>query len=204
MRRLILFAMSTMVFMAANAQITRAYVFGSGGVEIKEGLAYQMGVSSVVNNKWIISAAYLNAKRNADLPSDFEVHSGTGYPGLEYETYPQAETRFLYVSAGRYFRYSRRIHFILDAGVGVSNGDLLSFKQGRSSDLQENKYSPNYCVSYSSKTSMGSIIRTGVDVSLANFTGIGFDLYFNYNGGGLHNNFGLNVRLMFGHVPIGD
>jgi hypothetical protein len=204
MRRLILVAMSTLVFVAANAQLTRAYTFASGGVETKEGLAYQFGASSIWNNKWIISAAYFNAIRNADLPSNFKVHSGTGYPGLEYETYPQAETRFIYVSAGRYFRYSGRINFILDAGVGISNGDLLSFKQGRSSDLQDNKYSPNYTVKYSSKTAMGSIIRTGVDVSLANFTGMGFDIYYNYNGGGLHNNFGLNIRLMLGHLPIED
>ncbi len=204
MKRLILVAVSTLVFISAKSQLTKAYAFGSGGVETKEGLAYQFGASSVWTNRWIISAAYFKARRNADLPSDFKVHSGTGYPGLEYETYPQAETRFLYVSAGRYFRYSKRINFILDAGVGISNGDLLSFKQGRSTDLQENKYSPNYSVTYSSKTSMGSIIRTGVDVALANFTGVGFDLYYNYNGGGLHNNFGLNVRLMFGYMPLED
>lgn len=204
MRRLILVAMITMVFISAKAQLTRFYTFGSGGVETKEGLAYQFGASSIWNNKWIVSAACLNAVRNADLPSDFKVHSGTGYPGLEYETYPRAETRFFYVSAGRYFRYSRRIHFILDAGVGISNGDLLRFKQGRSSDPREHKYSPNYSVSYSEGKAMGSIVRTGIDVSMANFTGMGFDLYFNYNGGGLPNHFGLNVRLMFGHVPFGD
>jgi hypothetical protein len=204
MKKLILIAMSTIAFASLKAQLTRAYAFGSGGVETKEGLAYQFGASSIWNNKWIITASYLNAKRNADLPSDFLVHRGTGYPGLEYETYPLAETKFLYLSAGRYIRYSRRIYFILDGGLGISNGDLLSFTSGRSSDLRENKYSPNYTVKYSNKTSMGSIIRAGVDVSLANFTGIGFDLYYNYNGGGLHNNFGLNVRIMLGHVPIED
>jgi hypothetical protein len=204
MRSLILIAMSTIVFITAKAQLKRVYAFGSGGVETKEGLAYQFGASSIWNNKWIISAAFLNAKRNADLPSDFKVHSGTGYPGLEYETYPQAETNFLYASAGRYIRYSRRINFIIDAGLGISSGDVLSFRQGRSADLQENKYSPNYCVTYSIKTSIGSIIRAGVDVPLANFTGIGFDLYYNYNGGGLHSHFGLNVRLMLGKIPIED
>ncbi|HEX5667738.1 MAG TPA: hypothetical protein VFX73_02980 [Chitinophagaceae bacterium] len=204
MKRLLLIAMFSIAIATAQAQLTRVYAFGSGGVEANEGLAYQFGGASVWADKWIISTAFLNVKRNADLPSDFKVHSGTGYPGLEYGTYPQAETKFLYASAGRYIRYSRRIHFILDAGLGMANGDVLSFRQGRSPVLQENKYSPNYCVTYSDKTSIGSIIRAGVDVSLANFTGIGFDLYYNYNGGGLHSNFGLNVRLIMGKTPMED
>jgi hypothetical protein len=204
MKNTILIILTTCTFVTAEAQITRAYAFGSGGVATGEGLAYQFGTSVVLENKWIITAGYLNAKRNADHPADFSTYSGTGYPGFEYETYPPATTKLLYASAGRYIRYSKRIRFIMDAGLGVSSGDLLSFEKGRSREHKENRYSPNYSVKYSNQTSIGSIIRAGADVLFARSAGIGFDLYYNYNGGGLQNNFGLNVRLMLGHLLAED
>lgn len=204
MKNIFLITLISCSLVTAEAQITRAYAFGSGGVAVEEGLACQFGTSVVLGHKWIITAGYLQAKRNADHPSDFSVYSGTGYPGFEYETYPPANTKLLYASAGRYIRYSRRISFIMDAGLGVSRGDVLSFQKGRSREHTENRYSPNYSVQYSDRTSIGSIMRAGADVLVARSAGIGFDLYYNYNGGGLQNNFGLNVRLMLGRIIAED
>jgi hypothetical protein len=191
-------------FITTEAQISRAYAYGSGGVGAGEALAYQFGTTVVFDHKWTITAAYLNTSRIADHPSDFSTYSGTGYPGFEYETFPPATTKLFYAAAGRYIRYSRRISFFIDAGLGVSNGDLLHFEKGRSRERTENRFSPDYSVHYSTKTSIGSIIRAGTDVLIARSTGIGFDLYYNYNGSGLQNNFGLNVKLMFGFLEEED
>ena len=191
-------------FIATEAQISRAYVFGSGGVAVGEGLTYQVGTTIVLDHKWIITGAYMHATRNADHPSDFSTYSGTGYPGFEYETYPPATTKLLYAAAGPYIRYSKRISFFFDAGLGISKGDLLSFEKGRSREHKENRYSPNYSVKYTSQTSIGSIIRAGTDVLIARSVGMGFDIYYNYNGGGLQNNFGLNVKLLLGYLQEED
>jgi hypothetical protein len=61
--------------------------------------------------------------------------------------------------------------------------------------------SSNYIVTTTEKTSVGGMVRAGVDLAFSGRVGLGLDVYYNANMGGTNDIAGLNIRLMWGYMP---
>jgi hypothetical protein len=113
--------------------------------------------------------------------------------------------QFRYLSFGRYFPVSRQISFIVDGGLGLANQQGYNFYRNGAPVKQGERIldgvSTNYTVTAVEKSSMGGIVRAGVDWAFVGFGGMGLDLYYNLNAGGIDDNFGVNLRFMLGYMP---
>jgi hypothetical protein len=185
-------------------KINRFYLFGAAGPAFFSGGAVSIGLSAVVDKKWIASLGYMAAVRNASAPSDMNVYQITGWFG-GYDTHPTAETKFTYVSFGRYYPASRKLSYILDAGVGLAKGqDFNYYDRSVTSKTGEQIIpgaSSNYTVTKTDRTSFGAIARAGMDWAFSGGAGMGLDFYYNYCGGGISDNVGLSFRLNLGYMP---
>ena len=198
-----------------DMKINRIYVFGGGGPAFADGGFGNLGISAVVNKKWIASIGYLDANRNASAPADMNVYTDelttfitnlftAGLAGTT-DTHPTAETKFTYVSFGRYYPTGRRVSFILDAGVGLAKGQDFNYYQGPVSGKpgEEILYrvSSNYTVTKTESTAVGFMARAGMDWAFSGGAGMGFDFFYNLCTGGISDNVGLTFRLNLGYMP---
>jgi hypothetical protein len=121
-----------------------------------------------------------------------------------FDTHPNADSKFTYLSFGRYYPKSRKISYILDGGLGIAKGqDFNYYNRGTPKNGEQIVYgaSSNYVVTKTDKTAIGAIARAGMDWAFSGGAGMGFDFYYNYCGGGISDNVGFNMRLMIGYMP---
>lgn len=216
MKNLLLLTVSMIIsFTTLQAQekkenkINRIYMYGGGGPALFSGASGYLGISAVWNKKWIATIGFLDANRNASAPSDATFNkTRIDFLGLRLATidhHPTAETKFTYLSFGRYYPASKKISYILDAGIGIANGqDFNYYDRGGSTKGNETIIpgaSSNYTVTMTDRTSFGAIARAGMDWAFSGGAGMGFDFYYNYCGGGISDNVGFNMRLMVGFMP---
>lgn len=189
--------------------VSRFYVFGAAGPAVFSGYSSSIGLSAVFNKKWIATIGHLNASRNASAPSDanFRVTQSYfwGLYDLTTDHHPVAETKFTYLSFGRYYPATRKISYILDAGIGIAKGQDFNYYD-RGVTLKNGEQiipgaSSNYVVTMTDRTSFGAIARAGMDWAFSGGAGMGFDFYYNYCSGGISDNVGFNIRLMIGYMP---
>jgi hypothetical protein len=210
---LIFISLTSIQAQGNQKKINRVYMFGSLGPSIGDATGSSYGISGVVNNKWIASLGRLHSIRNASLPSDFQL-AVYEVPWLilillpidpYYDYRPEEEVRFTYASFGRYYPLSRKISFIIDGGVGVAKQQ--GFKFYKPTERVKNGeniipgVSSNYTVTSADKTSIGAIARVGADWAFSGGAGMGLDLYYNANMGGISDIGGLNIRFMVGYMP---
>ena len=189
-------------------KINRIYIFGAIGPAMSKGFASTVGISTVVNKKWIASLGYLNATRDASAPSDADftvTYNSFFWGSFSISNHPTAETKFTYLSFGRYYPATRKISYILDAGIGIAKGQDFNYYD-RSVTAKNGEQiipwaSSNYTVTKTDRTSFGAIARAGMDWAFSGGAGMGFDFYYNYCGGGISDNIGFNFRLMVGYMP---
>lgn len=211
----IVLSFTTLQAQNKETKINRLYVFGGGGPAFFSGSAGTLGLSAVVKKKWIASVGYMSANRKASAPSDMNVYTDelatfianfftAGLAGTS-DTHPTAETKFTYVSFGRYYPTGRRVSFILDAGVGLAKGQDFNYYQGIVSGKpgEEILYrvSSNYTVTKSESTAVGFMARAGMDWAFSGGAGMGFDFFYNLCTGGISDNVGINFRLNIGYMP---
>jgi hypothetical protein len=184
--------------------ITRAYGYVGYGGAMFSGEGYNFGLSIEVNKAWIGTIGQLNAKRKASAPSDanFE-HSGWSGSSISH---PIAETRFTYISFGRTFPAARSAAFILDAGVGLASGQDFNYYYRHGGTLGPGEQvipgaSSNYTVTKTDRKAVGVIVRGGLDAPIVKGIGMGFDIYYNYCGGGISDNIGFIFRINLGYLP---
>jgi hypothetical protein len=204
----ILLCISSLQAQNKETKINRIYLFGGGGPALFSGASGILGISAVVNKKWIASVGYLYATRKASAPSDanFTVYRSSWFWGdFSINYHPVAETKFTYISLGRYYPATRKLSYILDAGIGIANGqDFNYYNRNMTSRTGEQvipRVSSNYIVTQTDKTAIGAIGRAGMDWAFSGGAGMGFDFYYNYCGGGISDNVGFNMRLMIGYMP---
>jgi hypothetical protein len=192
-----------------ETKINRIYMFGGGGPAFASGSFGTLGISAVVNKKWIASIGNLNATRKASAPSDaqfgkivtlsFDLFSVTA------DFHPVAETKFTYLSFGRYYPSTKRVSFILDGGIGLAKGqDFNYYKLGstiKPGEVLSPGVSSNYTVTETPKSAVGFIARAGMDWAFSGGAGMGFDFYYNLCTGGISDNVGLTFRLNLGYMP---
>ncbi len=180
-----------------ETKINRIYLFGGGGPALFSGASGTLGISAVVNKKWIASIGYLYATRNASAPSDanFTISRYSLFWGdYSINSHPEAETQFTYLSLGRYYPTSKKISFILDGGIGLAKGQDFNYYKIPGA-------STNYTVTETAKTAVGFIARAGMDWAFSGGAGMGFDFYYNLCTGGISDNVGLSFRLNIGYMP---
>lgn len=193
-------------------QINRVYLFGAFGPAGMDASGSSYGISAVVNKKWIASIGKLHSYMNTKLPADFMYDvDDASWLLLLFLIDPYSadnledETRFSYVSFGRYYPVSRRFSFIVDGGLGLAKQQGHNFyKNGQPVKNNEQilkGISTNYTVTSIEKTSIGAMARVGLDWAFAGFGGMGLDLYYNMNAGGIYDNWGLNLRFNLGYTP---
>lgn len=206
----ILFLSSTSLKAQENeSKINRFYVFGGAGGALFEGSATNIGVSAVINRKWIATIGHLNAERRASAPSDVIFRSSEYllwiFPVSENH-HPIAETQFTYLSFGRYYPSTKRVSYILDAGIGLAKGQDYNYYQWGTTSLKGGEQiipgaSNTHIVTTTDRTSLGIIARAGMDWAFSGGAGMGFDVYYNLCTGGISDNVGINFRLNIGYMP---
>jgi hypothetical protein len=188
----------------SNSKISRFYGFAAGGPAFFTGVSGNLGLSAIMNKKWIASIGRLNASRHASAPSDFMPTISTGWFLGAFDSYPIAETKFTYLSFGRYYPSSKTVSFILDGSIGVAKGqDFNYYNGGTPKNGEQTVYgvSANYLVTSTDRTALGLMGRAGMDWAFSGGAGMGLDFYYNYCGGGISDNVGFNLRLMIGYMP---
>lgn len=103
------------------------------------------------------------------------------------------ESGFTYLAAGRYFGKGTGVGGFVELGAGLSNGYYWSFERDATMIL-----GGNYTTKQIDDNGFGALVRAGVDCPVTSWFGLGFDFFYNYNGGQLSDNVGLGMRLMFG------
>jgi hypothetical protein len=61
--------------------------------------------------------------------------------------------------------------------------------------------SNNYTVTKTDRKAVGIIVRGGLDAPIVKGIGMGFDIYYNYCGGGISDNIGFTFRINLGYLP---
>jgi hypothetical protein len=192
-----------------ETKINRLYVFGGGGPAFFSGASGTLGITAVVNRKWIASVGYLSATRDASAPSDADFRKSEyifwGAISFEVDYHPEAETKFTYLSVGRYFPVSKRVSFILDGGIGLAKGQDFNYYQSfttlKPGEVLLKGASTNYTVTQTDKSSVGFIGRAGMDWAFSGGAGMGFDFYYNLCTGGISDNVGISTRFNLGYMP---
>jgi hypothetical protein len=192
----------------SQAKVNRIYVYGGGGPALFSGLSGSLGVSAVINKKWIASIGYLDASRNASAPSDANFNKSSltwiwGPSVIDY--HPTAETKFTYLSFGRYYPATKKVSYILDGGIGLAKGQDFNYYE-YNSPLKPGEVlipgaSTNYTVTETAKSSVGFIARAGMDWAFSGGAGMGIDFFYNLCTGGISDNVGLTFRLNLGYMP---
>jgi hypothetical protein len=212
MKKLILISTVLLAFQASLAQsfkMNKLYAQGGIGGASGKGVSTQIGIRTVFNNKWTFTATKLYFERNAKTPDNYvgEINYAAFFlPGfIPIELYPIANTDLYYLSAGRFFPLTRSVYFTIDAGAGVAKGQKFSFlPKGISPETGKYAHiSDNYSVTADEVSSFGGVIRAGLDIAFTNFAGIGFDAYYNINGGGINDQVGMNLKLIVGWMNRG-
>jgi hypothetical protein len=193
-------------------QINKVYLFGAFGPAGMDASGSSFGISAVVNKKWIATIGKLHSDMNTKLPADFmyDVHGPLWLLLLllsdPYYSYNlEDETRFSYVSFGRNYPLSRKFSFIADGGLGLAKQQSYNFyKKGQ--PVKNNEHivegvSTNYTVTSIEKASMGAMARVGLDWAFSGAGGMGLDVYYNLNAGGIYDNWGLKLRFNLGYMP---
>lgn len=193
MKRILTTTALLLAFLMTHAQekspkFTRIYGFGSVGVSIV-GVSAELGGRAVLKDKWCFSAGQLSGAINAKTPSDYT-------PGVLDVLFltpltMQNESKFTYLAAGRYFGKGTSVGGFVEVGAGISGGYYWSFEKG-------GVLGGNYNTKKIDDNAFGAMIRGGVDCPLTSWLGLGFDLFYNFNGGQLSDNLGLEMRLMLG------
>ncbi|HSF46254.1 MAG TPA: hypothetical protein VLA58_09590, partial [Chitinophagaceae bacterium] len=200
----ILFLTATIISIASlqaqkkETKLNRIYMFGGGGLAFSDGGFGTLGISAVLNKKWISSIGYLKAHREASAPSDAEFRKavtlfwGTGSYTVDF--HPEAETQFTYLSFGRYYPSSKRVSYILDGGIGLAKGQDFNYYKTVTTLKPREVLIPgasnNYTVTETAKTSVGFIARAGMDWAFSGGAGMGFEIFYNLCTGGISDNIG--------------
>jgi hypothetical protein len=205
----ILLSISSLQAQNMETKINRIYVFGGGGPALFSGGSGNLGISAVVNKKWIASLGYLSAFRNASAPSDANFRKseflfwGTGSYLTDH--HPVSDTKFTYLSFGRYYPSSKKISFILDGGIGLAKGQDFNYYEYNQSLKPGERVIPgastNYTITETDKTSLGFMARAGMDWAFSGGAGMGIDFFYNLCTGGISDNIGLTFRLNLGYMP---
>lgn len=221
MKNTILITVTIILFLAISSaqaqekklQINKVYLFGALGPAGMDASGSSYGISAVVNKKWIASIGKLHSYMNTKLPADFFYESnGPNWFLLLFLMDPYAldydledETRFSYLSFGRNYTLSRKLSFIVDGGLGLAKQQSYNFyKKGQPVKKNEQiveGVSTNYTVTSIEKASMGAMARVGLDWAFSGAGGMGLDIYYNLNAGGIYDNWGLNLRFTLGYMP---
>jgi hypothetical protein len=197
----------------SKLQINKVYLFGAFGPAGMDASGSSFGISTVINKKWIASVGKLKSYMNTKLPADFFYENNEPNwflllllldpYSLNFEL--EDETRFTYLSFGRNYALSRKFSFIVDGGLGLAKQQSYNFyKKGQ--PVKNNEYivegvSSNYTVTSIERSSIGAMARVGLDWTFAGFGGMGLDLYYNMNAGGIYDNWGINLRFNLGYMP---
>jgi hypothetical protein len=192
-----------------DTKVNRIYLFGGGGPALFSGGSGTLGISAVVNKKWIASVGYLSAFRNASAPSDanFTVSASSlfGFGSFIDGNHPLAETKFTYLSFGRYYPATKRVSYILDGGIGLAKGQDFNYYKFNAplkpGEVVVPRASTNYTVTETAKTAVGFIGRAGMDWAFSGGAGMGIDFFYNLCTGGISDNVGLSFRLNLGYMP---
>ena len=203
-----IFSITSLQAQNNETKINRIYVFCGGGPALFSGVSGTLGISAVVNKKWIASIGYLSASRNASAPSDanFKKSSLTWFWGSSVINYhPNAETQFTYLSFGRYYPTTKKVSFILDGGIGLAKGQDFNYYE-YNAQLKPGEFvipgvSSNYIVTETPSSAVGFMGRAGMDWAFSGGAGMGFDFYYNLCTGGISDNVGFNIRLNLGYMP---
>jgi hypothetical protein len=200
---------------AQKLKLNKAYLqIGTEALEVK----------TVFNKKWSITASTAGFINENKLPSDYigTLHESMGAIDailylLSLGTYqtssqvyaatpPALDARFSHIAFGRSFQLNRSFSFTLDAGLGLSTAQQYVFSKTPQANKIHNpyyEYSDNYDITTKKISSVGGIVRCGVDWTFCSFAGIGVDAFYNANGGGISSHKGANLKLLVGWMNRG-
>jgi hypothetical protein len=189
----------------AENNVSKMYLQTGGGATTHNGGSFEMGIQTVIKNKWSASFSYHNLRMDpANLPSDYQPESGIVF-FIPYTNKIRVNMNSFSLSAGKYYQMGRNSWFTMEGGLSVVSGQKASFEHATqtSSDpalilLLTTFTSSNYTTNIENKTTLGAILKADANWALTSFMGLGAGVFANINS--IQSPIGFNIKLTLGNM----
>jgi hypothetical protein len=201
----IFFCIMTLAFITTatgqTKSINKFYLQGSAGGGIHESASYDLGIQSIIKNKWSATLSYQELSMTPkNLPADYQAE--TGYVLFIPYTYtPDTKMSLLSLTAGRYFKLGRNTWATTEAGLSYVSGEKVSFQHSEvtsSNVFIAASTSSNYTTTKENKSGVGFMMRTDVNWAFSSFMGLGAGFFANINS--IQSPIGFHIKLLVGNM----
>lgn len=201
---LFLYSPFTTMAQKKESAIKKVYLQAAGGGNTIDGGHTEIGLQTVINNKWSATISYHSlTMKPKNLPSDYEPGTGTFLFVLPYSDEVILNMDLFSFTAGKYFQTGKKSWITTEAGLSIVKGEIASFQRTAVTSTGSIGFlfgmtgtTSNYNTTVENKTSIGAMIRADYNWAFARYFGFGAGVFANFNS--IQSPFGFNLKLTMG------
>lgn len=186
---------------AQTKPINKFYLQVGGGGGTRNSGYFDLGLQSVIKNKWTASISYQSLMMDPkNLPSDYQPE--TGYIFFVPYTYKvTTDMDIVSLTAGRYFKLGRSVWATTEGGPSYVSGEKVNFQHANvftDNILIFESTSSNYTTTTEKRSTVGLTMRADLTWAFASFMGLSCGVFTNINS--IQSPLGAQVKLIIGYM----